>query len=791
MDRTNQDTLLRFCKALFILITVLGVIIITASLLGGSHVKAYITMTAVSVFVVISLWMFSNNRISWYINFMMAMLQLQSFITALSEHYEGFFNYNFIFFGFIAYFLNYVQKRRNIGLFWVGFSMIGFFFTGFNSYAKWVGFSNPDPSLIFMLIPPILGFVFAGFTLYYFMQFFQFQEVRIAERQDELDFLRHFQRTIANFTKTPVAVLRNNSERIVFTNAAFSEMLGFPQSELVGQPIKMFEYIAKDKDRKFLQGKELDVPLINEVGDVILRDVEANSFELGGRPYQVVFYHDSSIRKQEEAKLRRLIEQTPVSITQVSKSGKIIYTNKYLQQITGYDLDHIYSDETFMNTVIPSEEHRKQILRRRKELIKESNINEVSSFDGDIKLIRKNGTSRFVNVKMILFEEFDLYIIQDITEERTHKQELEELVTARTKALVSSEEKLTAVINSIPDALYYKDLDGNYQGCNYAFSAFLGITEEEIIGKKDRDLFSEERSNAILETDREVFENKATVVADETVITASGNPIYLSTIKAPYFDADGQLSGLVGISRDITNIRKVIEQERKLSKMKSQFITMASHQFKTPLTAILASTELLNMYQEQLNGKLAQRIRRQTKRITTEVDRLNALMNDVLILGKAETDKASAKVENTNLIEWAKKVIEDHFSNQSDGRTVEFFTSGTPRIAKLDQYMMSHVVSNLLSNAFKYSEGKANPELHLQFSPDKIKIIVKDYGIGIPETDKENLFEAFFRAKNVGAIQGTGMGMVVAKEFIKLHKGRIDVQSIENKGTTITVTLPV
>jgi PAS domain S-box-containing protein len=381
--------------------------------------------------------------------------------------------------------------------------------------------------------------------------------------------------------------------------------------------------------------------------------------------------------------------------------------------------------------------------------------------------------------------------MQDITEERTQKQELEKLVTTRTKALASSEEKLTAVINSIPDTLYYKDLDGNYQGCNYAFSAFVGMTEEEIIHKTDRDLFSEERSNEILETDRQVFENKATVVIDETVISPNGHAIYLSTIKAPYFDADGQLSGLVGISRDITNIKKVIEQERNLSKMKSQFITMASHQFKTPLTAILASTELLNMYQDQLNGTIAERINRQTQRITTEVDRLNALMNDVLILGKAETEKASVKVEETNLIEWAKKVIEDHFNHQTDGRTVEFSTSGTPKSIEIDNYMMSHVVSNLLSNAFKYSEGKANPQLHLQFNDDIVEIIVKDYGIGIPEAEKHNLFEAFFRAKNVGGIQGTGMGMVVAKEFVKLHNGNIHVNSIENEGTTVTVTLPV
>ncbi len=790
MDRSNQDTLLRFCRALFTLITVLGAIIITASLLAGSATRGYLTMGVVTIFTTVSIWMFRNNRINWFINFMMAMLQLQSLSAALLEHYDGFFNYNFIFFGFIAYFLNFIQKRRDIGLFWVAFSMFAFFFSGFNSYSHWIGNSIENPTLTFQLIPPVLGFVFASFTLYYFMEFFQFQEVKIAKGESELGFLRNFQQTIANFTKTPIAVVRDKDERVVFTNEAFSNMLGFPLSELVGQPIKMFQYTEGDTRRVLSQGKELDVPLINESGDILLRDVEANDFEFNNIPYKVIFYHDSSIRKLEEAKLRRLIENTPLSITQVTKDGKIIYTNHYLEEITGYDLEHIYSDVSFMNTVIPNEKARREILKKRKELIKEARINEVASFGGEIKLTRKDGEIRFVKMKMILFEEFDLFVMQDITEEHFTKQELEQLVAERAKALASSEEKLKAVINSIPDALYYKGIDGSYIGCNFAFSTFVGLAEDKIIGKTDAQLFSEERQAEIQNTDKEVFENKATVVTDEVIVLNNRNNIYLSTIKAPFFDADGQLVGLVGISRDISNIHQAIEQERKLNKMKSQFITMASHQFKTPLTAILASTELLNVYQEHLNGKIATSIGRQTARITTEVDRLNALMNDILILGKAETEKAIANIQNTDLVQWAKQIIQDHFSNEPDGRTVDFSVSGAPFDAPIDKYMMSHVVSNLLSNAFKYSKDKPNPNLHLQFDTRKVKIQVKDFGIGIPEAERENLFEAFFRAKNVGGIPGTGMGLVVANEFVKLHRGNIKVESIENEGTTVTVILP-
>jgi signal transduction histidine kinase len=135
-------------------------------------------------------------------------------------------------------------------------------------------------------------------------------------------------------------------------------------------------------------------------------------------------------------------------------------------------------------------------------------------------------------------------------------------------------------------------------------------------------------------------------------------------------------------------------------------------------------------------------------------------------------------------------VINNYFSRQTDGRKVEIKGDLGQKEFILDELFFTYVLTNILSNAFKYSDGAPNPELSIAYEKDCAKVKIRDFGIGVPKDELNKLFNSFFRASNTSTIQGSGLGLVVAKQFMELHRGKIEVDSELGKGTIFTLTLP-
>ena len=133
-------------------------------------------------------------------------------------------------------------------------------------------------------------------------------------------------------------------------------------------------------------------------------------------------------------------------------------------------------------------------------------------------------------------------------------------------------------------------------------------------------------------------------------------------------------------------------------------------------------------------------------------------------------------------------LIATHFAERTDNRAVQVSTAGKPRPISADTQLLSHALVNLLSNAFKFSAD--NPQLHVVFAGNEVKLVISDTGIGIPADDLAHLFETFFRARNAVNIQGSGLGLVITRQFVEQHGGHLNVQSQENVGTICTITLP-
>lgn len=229
-----------------------------------------------------------------------------------------------------------------------------------------------------------------------------------------------------------------------------------------------------------------------------------------------------------------------------------------------------------------------------------------------------------------------------------------------------------------------------------------------------------------------------------------------------------------------------LDKERQLNEIKSRFVSMASHEFRTPLSTILSSATLIAKYPGTDDQDKREK---HIGRIKDSVKHLNELLEDFLSLGKLEEGKVSIATVQFSVPEFIDDIVDEVKAQLKKDQKIEYSCSG-PATFITDKRMLKNILLNLLSNGIKFSsEGKV-VSLETYHEYDHLKIIIKDQGIGIPEEDQKHLFTTFFRAANASNIQGTGLGLTIIKRYINLLHGEISLQSVLEEGTTITVKLP-
>jgi PAS domain S-box-containing protein len=233
---------------------------------------------------------------------------------------------------------------------------------------------------------------------------------------------------------------------------------------------------------------------------------------------------------------------------------------------------------------------------------------------------------------------------------------------------------------------------------------------------------------------------------------------------------------------------KALISERELNELKSRFISMASHEFRTPLSAILSSAILIGKQNEP--GK-EERREKHVDRIKANVKNLVVILNDFLSLSKLEEGKVQPKPEFFDISSYIKSLMEEMEINKKEGQRLVLKTSADPIITCSDKKMLGHMINNLLSNAIKYSNEDQEITCLVSSERGRVKIEVIDRGIGIPEAEQKNLFDRFFRAANAANIQGTGLGLHIVKQYIDLVGGTIDFKSEVGKGSTFSIEIPL
>lgn len=345
-----------------------------------------------------------------------------------------------------------------------------------------------------------------------------------------------------------------------------------------------------------------------------------------------------------------------------------------------------------------------------------------------------------------------------------------------------------------PICYFIMNEEGIIENVNEKGASKLGIDKRQLIGKHfstflpcetTQDDFYRHR-NLIIETGR-------TQLLESKMKRKDGSIFYTLIESSLVKNKDG---GFKHFHSMVSDISKRIEHEKKteeayneikqLNELKSRFIATASHEFRTPLTAILSSTNLIEMYNSNKNFDKSIK---HFQRIKISVNTLKEILSEFLTLSQMENGAIKNNPETINIVKFIAETIEE---SSNDTHKIEFNHQGSQQIIYVDAKLLKTCLVNLIGNAIKYSKTTSDKiEITSECSDnDSFIISIKDYGIGIPKQDWPHIFEQFFRAKNAENIQGTGLGLNIIQKLIGVMGGQISFVSVENKGTTFTVKLP-
>jgi len=395
-----------------------------------------------------------------------------------------------------------------------------------------------------------------------------------------------------------------------------------------------------------------------------------------------------------------------------------------------------------------------------------------------------NGDTRlFETVKSPLILDGEVTGIMGIGRDITRRYETE-------KNLAFETSKLKAMIDSIPDYMFCKDINFRYTQCNKIFEQFIGVSEADLLGKADKDStwFSPEQAEIINSTERSVIYEDRIVSLEETVCSpVTGKESVFETVKAP-IRQDGVVVGIIAIIRDITRRKEMEEEVMSASRAKSAFLANMSHELRTPLNVVIGLTDLILE-----DDRLDKRVSNNLVKISNAGSTLLSIVNDILDFSKIESGKLTlAPIEY-----YVSSLLNDIITlvvTRLGEKPIKFhlnINDDLPNKLYGDDVRVKQVYTNLLTNAVKYTrEGSIELSVRCERESDTVwmDVAVTDTGMGIPKDDQKNLFLDYYQvATNFNRnIEGTGLGLPITKRLVEMMEGTISVESEQGKGSTFS-----
>ncbi|HTH56929.1 MAG TPA: PAS domain S-box protein [Cyclobacteriaceae bacterium] len=424
-----------------------------------------------------------------------------------------------------------------------------------------------------------------------------------------------------------------------------------------------------------------------------------------------------------------------------------------------------------------------------------------SVYDIDHRIVLADGTVRWVSEKAQVIRDNNnkatlVGVIQDINDRKVIERVLREY-----------NERFEVLSKATNDAIWDLDIEKDVETWNHGLETIFGYEQREV--KEAQRWWSEkihpdDYPRVTSEMNAVITHHQSNWITEYRYRCANGD--YKNVLDRAYVVYSGHKAiRMIGAMQDITevvqyrqNLEAIIEErthklndsvrkEKELVNLKSKFISIASHEFRTPLATIALSSNFLKRFSEKLQP---QQIVEKAGAIEKQVQHMTALVEDVLFVGKSEEGKVKVdkKITPVTIFE---KLVREALSSRNDTHALKLITQVKVKEFETDEKLLRNIVFNLVSNAVKFSPKAKNIYISLREEGKKLHLSVRDEGIGIPSEELKNLFASFTRASNAHSIEGTGLGLVIIKRAVELLNGSIDVRSEVGKGTEFIVLLPL
>lgn len=501
-------------------------------------------------------------------------------------------------------------------------------------------------------------------------------------------------------------------------------------------------------------------------------------------------------KKQREKLLYELLFETATEgILIANEAGEIELVNDRTCELFGYDLEEML--RLNVDTLLPKHLREKHANYRHTYI--EKPRKRAMGLGYDLIGVRKDGTSFPIEISLNYYRESGITkvmaLIMDVTVRKEQEAQikmlnsnLERKVEQRTKELRDSQRLYSLIARNFPNGTI-NVLDKNH---NYIFVEGeelyrYGITSSNLVGKNYLERLPKLVRGTIKENLEKVFEGQNLSFE----VNHQGEFYQINAVGL--LDSENEISSLLLVEQNITQ-RKAAEEktkdalvkEKQLNELKSRFVSLASHEFRTPLSTVLSSLSLIEKYDEK--GEPDKKLKHY-KRIRSSVRHLTNILNDFLSLEKVEAGKVYVSINEFNAKELFKELVEQHQEITKTDQRIYYDYQGE-ELLESDQNMLRIIISNLFSNAIKYSNEGRNIWVKVNLTSDALTFSVKDEGIGIPEAEQSGLFERFFRAKNAINFEGTGLGLNIVSKYLQLLEGTIHFESKPNEGTTFNIEIP-
>lgn len=631
----------------------------------------------------------------------------------------------------------------------------------------------------------------------------------ISERQRTEIALRHTNETLqALVSASPRAIFMLDLEgRVKIWNPAAEQMFGWKEDEVINHPspIPLDEQLEDSTtiQNSVLQGKtytRLEMSRFKKDGSAIniifsAAPLPDTNGEISGLVAVIADISEQKRQAEQVRLLQSVVVNTndAVIVTEAESidapGPRILYVNEAFTRITGYKPEEVLGKTPRILQGAKTDQAQLQKVR--------SALSRWESITVEVINYCKDG-SEFWN-------EFSLVPVANAKGWYTHWIAVQRDTTERKQveqALRQSEERFRSLIENALDIIMILDPDGTIGYVSPSVEKVLGYAVTELVGANvnafihPEDLPISQSFPQVTLRDRLTNNNQAEILnpIEFRHRHQDGSWRILEAISQPFADSAATLRVMVN-ARDITERKRLdeiwlaLEREKELSALKTRFFSMASHEFRTPLSTALAAAQVLENSQQEWDN--TEKRLRNLHRIQDSVRNMVQLLDDILTINRAETGKLAFNPKSLALEAYCRHFVEEMQLNAGNLHHLTFSCQGKSQHVCLDEKLLQSMLSNLLSNAIKYSPQGGNISLSLQFQSGNLIIKVQDQGIGILMEDQKQLFEPFHRGKNVKTISGTGLGLVVVKKCVDLHQGNISIRSEVGRGTTCVINIPL